>query len=255
MSILDGAGRAVLVALSLGVAVPAGAEEPAEAAETVQLDQATLDAAESLFFAGLSDYRAGRFEKAAVAFQKAHVLTKHRDMLYNVARSRERLGDMLAAVDWYRAYLATKPADQTAVIHRIQQLGGEPTPKAAPKLVKSKPTPEGPLVIEQGAGILPWVALGAGVVAFGAGTAFGMQALDSADSARGAELRSVASGHKDDAESKALIADVAFGVGAAAVGTAVYLWLRADAAADGPSGHVEVGASADSAQVGYVLPF
>lgn len=248
----SGIGRVGALCLLLGAPAWAGEGAPVGA---VQLDQATLDTAESLFFGGLAHYRAGRFEKAAVAFQQAYVLTEHRDMLYNIARSREQLGDLLAAVDWYRAYLNSKPADETAVIHRIRQLGGDPTPKAAPRLRKTPKGDEGPLIVRTGAGPWPWVALGVGVVAFGAGTAFGMQALDSADSARGAELRSVAQTHKSDAESKALIADLAFGAGAAAIGAAVYLWLEADAAADSPSGHMQLQAGATGAKIGYVVPF
>lgn len=215
------------------------------------VDQAILDEAERVFFEGLAHYRADRFEAAAVAFQKAYSLTRHRDLLFNVARSRERMGDKAGAVQWYRSYLGTEPSDETAIIHRIKQLGGDPTAASQPDV----PTPvvakgTGPQVSEDGPSAWPWVLVGTGALAAGAGIYFGMVALDEADSARAARDRSKAEQHKSDAESNALIADVAFGVGALAVGTAVVLWLQDDGP-DTRSG-VQVGAAptADGWRIG-----
>jgi tetratricopeptide (TPR) repeat protein len=123
------------------------------------LDQKTLDEAEATFFDGLGHYRAGRFEAAAQAFQKAHALTRHRDMLFNVARSRERMGDVPGAVEWYRAYLATQPADETAVIHKVRQLGAEPvvqaprrTRRRGPRRGRDNRTRAGPVALDCGRG-------------------------------------------------------------------------------------------------------
>lgn len=224
----------LLLALLAG---PAAAEAP--------VDQATLDQAEQVFFEGLGHYRGERFEEAAVAFQKAYSLTKHRDLLFNVARSRERMGDKTGAVQWYRSYLATKPADETAIIHRIKQLGGDPTAPNDDPVVKVTPpkktTPEEPKTAA-GAGAWPWLLIGTGVLAAGTGTYFGMVALDEADAARAAADRGKAEDLKSSAESAALIADVAFGVGALAIGTAVVLWLQADGTPDTQS-DVQVGAT------------
>lgn len=230
-------------------------EEGAHVREIEALDQATLDKAEVLFFEGLSHYRGGRYEDAAVRFQEAYVLTRHRDLLFNIARSRERLGDREAAVQWYRAYLATKPADETAVIHRIRQLGGDPTPKAIVKPTAEKvPQQTEPEVVERGAGPWPWVALGVGVVAAGLGTTFGVLALDDASAAREAERRSKAADLKDSAETNALIADISFGLSAAALGTAVVLWWLADNEAT-TDGSIQFGATGTGAAVGWTGRF
>ena len=233
---------AMLGAPSVGSAAAPAASGPAaeltDIREVEALDQKTLDQAETIFFEGLGHYRAGRFEPAAQAFQKAYTLSRHRDMLFNVARSREKLGDNKGAVEWYRAYLATKPADETAVIHKVKQLGGEPV--AQEKGKELRPGVAGPVeTVERGAGPWPWVAVGVAVAAAGAGTYLGFQALDEATAARDADVRSVAKKHKDSAESGALLADACFGAAAAAAGAAVFLWWRADAEA-ATAGQVEV---------------
>lgn len=217
------------------------------------VDQATLDEAERLFFEGLAHYRGDRFEEAAVAFQKAYTLTRHRDLLFNVARSRERMGDKDGAVQWYRSYLGTTPADETAIIHRIKQLGGDPT---APKtktvddpvvIPKSSGAPD---VVSDGGNPWPWVLVGTGALATGAGIYFGLVALDDADAARAAQDRGKAEDFKSSAESSALIADVAFGVGALAVGTAVVLWLQDDAPETRSSVSVGAAPTADGWRLG-----
>lgn len=244
--------RALCLLLTLATAGGASAQEGDQ-----RLTQQQLDDAERLFFEGLAAYRAEKFEAAAVAFQKAYVITKERDLLFNLGRSRERLGDKAGAVEWYRAYLGTQPADETAIIHRIRQLGGDPTPppkeKKADPVKKPVDTPP-PEIVESGAGPWPWVALGVGVAAAGAGTFFGLAALDDASAARDEQIRSEAQSLKDSAESNALYADIAFGVGALAVGTAVVLWLQSDSAA-ASTGQVQIGPTADGAHIGYSVSF
>lgn len=242
-------------ALSPLQAAPAGSAPPAVAElsdvrEIEVLDQKTLDLAESTFFEGLGHYRAGRFEQAAQAFQRAHTLTRHRDMLFNVARSREKLGDVAGAVAWYRAYLATGPADETAVIHRLKQLGAEPAASSQAQ-AQGPAANEGPVeTVERGAGPWPWLAVGVGVAAFGAGTFLGFSALGEAADARKSDIRADAKKHKSAAESSALLADVSFGVGAAAAAAAVFLWWQADAASV-PGGQVELSALPGGGAVGY----
>ncbi len=219
-----------------------------------QFDEATLDRAEAQFFEGLEHYRAKRFEAAALRFQEAYVLTGHRDMLFNVARSREQLGDKEGAVRWYRSYLKTVPKDETAVIHRIRQLGGDPTPADAPVKRNGPRRPTGPEVVEVGEGPWAWVAAAAGVGATAVGIAIGMTALTDAEAARASDDRSEAQALKTSAESKALTADLLFGVGAASIGVAVWLFLRADSAA-AAQGHIQIGATSDGATLGWSTTF
>ncbi len=228
--------------LALLLCLPAHAQADSAAGgerESKALDQETLDRAEALFFEGLAQYRKGAFEEAALRFQEAYVLTRHRDMLFNVARSRERLGDTEAAIQWYRSYLATTPSDETAIIHRIRQPGGDPTPVALPDQPEPE-APRGPTVVEKGPGVWPWVALGAGVVATGVGIGLGFKALGQADDARAADDRPTAQSLKDAAEQNALLADLSYGFAAVGVGAAVALWWLADAKAAESQGQIEL---------------
>lgn len=234
-------------------AVPAPTAELTDIREVEVLDQKTLDQAESAFFEGLGHYRANKFAEAAQDFQKAYTLSHHRDMLFNVARSREKLGDVAGAVEWYRAYLATQPADETAVIHRVKQLGGEPAVAEPVKAHTSESV--GPVeTVEKGPGPWPWVAAGLSLAAVAGGTVIGFQALGEASDARDADVRSVAQKHKDSAESKALIADVCFGTAAVAAGAAVLLWWRADSAA-ATAGSIEVTWLPGGGALGYQARF
>jgi len=235
-------------AIAAPAAPGANVAESTNIREMGALDQKTLDEAEAVFFDGLGHYRAGRFEAAAQAFQKAHALTRHRDMLFNVARSRERMGDIPGAVEWYRAYLATQPADETAVIHKVRQLGAEPVAQA-PTAVRPDENVEVE-TIERGPGPWPFVAAGVGVAALAGGAVMGFQALGEAQSARDAEIRSTASKHKDQAEAHALVADLCFGTAALAAGAAVILWWRADAEAAG-AGRIDVGMIPGGGALGY----
>ncbi len=233
---------------------PAFAQTESAVRETLKLDEATLDRAEALFFEALEHYRGGRFENAALRFQEAYVLTGHRDMLFNVARSREKLGDKGGAVRWYRSYLKTEPTDETAVIHRIRQLGGDPTPADAPVKPIGPKRPTGPEIVEVGAGPWPYVAAAVGVGAAAAGLALGVSALADAEAARASDDRSDAQALKSSAESSALGADLLYGAGAAGIGVAVWLFLRADSKA-AAQGRVQLSATPDGASLGWSTRF
>ncbi len=251
-------GRVVSILALL--CAPAWAQAPevepdaTQVREAASLDEGTLDRAEALFFEGLAHYHGGRFENAALRFQEAYVLTGHRDMLFNVARSRERLGDGKGAVRWYRSYLNTRPTDETAVIHRVRQLGGDPTPAEAPVKPIGPRAPTGPRLVEVGAGPWPWVAAAAGVAATATGVALGVAALADAEAARAASDRSDAQRLKTSATDGALVADVLYGVGAAGIGVAVWLFLRADSKA-AAQGRMELSAGPDGASLGWSTAF
>lgn len=185
-----------------------------------------IDQAESLFFSGFVAYQQKNYERAAELFQQAYAIVPYHDLLYNVARSREQLGDNEGSIQWYRAYLATKPIDETTVIHRLKLLGGDPTPQSLTNEVVEDSTPREFASVS----MIPWITFGAGLVLAGVGTYYGLSALDEATAARDASTKSLWSRHKKEAESAALTADIMYGLGASALFAGVYLWLQQDKA-------------------------
>ncbi|WNG40563.1 hypothetical protein F0U61_47915 [Archangium violaceum] len=93
---------------------------------------------------------------------------------------------------------------------------------------ETPPAPTGLVEVRQPARrvpIVPLVLLGAGVVAAGAGTAFGLASRDQVDAAWGARYQSEVISHQAQAQRSARTANILFGTaGAAAVG-ALVSWL------------------------------
>ena len=223
-----------------------------------EIDQESLDKAERLFFKGLTLFYQKKYEEATQYFQKAYQLVPHRDLLFNVARSREHMGDQAGAIEWYQAYLATKPTDETTVIHRLKFLGVKTTPAQVNPQPKQFDEPS-----QSSGGIdeyIPWITLGTGVILAGLGTVYGLDALESAEQARNAQIISAYQTAKTDAEGKALIADVSLSLGAVALLSGLYLWYRLDQSntltpSVNKSGQVQMGFDQKSVRLGYQLQF
>lgn len=234
--------------------------EDAHVSELEKLDQETLDKAETLFFEGLANYRAERWKEAAAQFKSAYALAPHRDLLFNVARCAERQNHNQEAVRYYRAYLATQPADETGVIHRIQLLGGDPTPlaldakdpKAQPQAQKN--TAKADSGDSSSSSSFPWVYVlgGTGAAALAVGTILGINALGEADDARTVVQRERAKSHKSNAESFALGADITLGIGVVTAGLAGWLWWRSRNAQQAETqGHLGVALDGETTYLGY----
>ena len=217
------------------------------------VSQQVIDQAEDLFFKAFVLFQKKEYERAAELFQSAYALIPYHDLLFNVARSRELMGDKGGAVEWYRAYLATKPVDETTIIHRLNILGGEPT---------SQPLTQeqiaGPQVETAPVSYWPWVSLTAGLAAGAAGVFYGLSAVDAAEQSRTTKLSADHERLKSQAESDALVADISLVVSALAVGLSVYLWVSADqdegapvAAEGSPASGLSFGLSQERGEVFY----
>lgn len=66
------------------------------------------------FEAGRIAYGAGRFTQAQESFQRAYELSGRERLLFNVAQAAERAGNLSAAADAYRGYLAAEPDAENA---------------------------------------------------------------------------------------------------------------------------------------------
>ncbi len=222
------------------------------------------DAAKSkaAFKAGQQLYKQGRYPEAAAKFAEAEALRPHPVITYNLGRCFERMGELAKALAAYEDYLRNSPdaADHAAVSRLVGELERrmakgqpEPAPMAAPATSASPPAEKTvaadapvaapspaptasalaapPLVVAAPSASRPprrwvWVAGGASVLALGAGITFGMLS-----SAAGNDLRAV---EHTAAEADALLgrnrgfalaANVSYGVAAAALATAVFLFF------------------------------
>lgn len=220
--------RPVLAAVMMMLAADA-------AADTSAKQRAAKMAAESA-----QHYKRGEFEISIALLRRAYALHPEPNLLYNLARSLEGVGDKAGAVEAYKQYLASKAAipDRGAIERRVATLEAElapppvtevtPPPPPAPVIVTPPPDP---VVITQPApaaddrSYLPWVPITLGVGMLGGGAWFGYRARTNHDAAVGESSAVTAQQLQDDARSQALLANVLFVAGGAAlIGGAIWEW-------------------------------
>ncbi|MDY0060606.1 MAG: hypothetical protein RBU45_12420 [Myxococcota bacterium] len=204
--------------------------------------------AEALFLEGAKAYRAGDLKTAAAKLEEAEALDTSPMLLFNLGMIYDKQQDVPNAVRCYKAYLMSEPPDANFVRLRLGQLDAKAIAAldqelAAAKAAGIKPgsklrgakdpvapvvpvaTPTSPKATGGGGKIrlLTWALLGTGVAALGAGSAFGVLANGAVDDFDAATVRAKAQEAKDSAESHALIANVGFGVGGAALAAGAVL--------------------------------
>jgi hypothetical protein len=202
------------------------------ALDNKSIDQKTMDQAEAMFFKALKAFQSKQYDQAAMAFQDAYLLIPNPDLIYNIARSRELLGDLKGAVSWYQSYLKTAPVDETAVIHHIKQIGGDMNEGQSGNPQKSNADQKKVEVkiYEEGGSPLAWATLGTSVVALGAGLFLGAEAMSEANHARnvfGLDPKEY-NRFKQSAEDYSLYSDISIITGLIALGATTYLWLAVD---------------------------
>lgn len=193
-------------------------------------------------------FQARDYPRALAGFETAFKLDSSPVLLFNIARCHEEMGDVDQARDNFRAYLKRVPdaADRADVERRIRVMQAvasrsTPPPPAAPRSAPPRAAPPPP----PDPPYLAWGLMAGGVVATGVGLYLGLDAAD-AETLYAAELRDPSRKRQlgDDAESAALGANIAFGIGGALLVGGAVLWLLD--AADAP---VQVGVSPDGVGV------
>jgi hypothetical protein len=211
-------------------------------AQTAQTAQAQEDPFRQLVTAGVEAYRQKKYDVAVEKFEAAYELRAEPELIYNVARSREKQLQRKIAVEKYEQFLTlpgtTAELRQKAMLS-LEALRGEQeimsrnTEKRAPEppapLVVTQPQPAPEKLTGSAPRTLEWSLIGGGAGAILVGAVFGGVALtkrnsfeSTTDAAAKAELR-------DDAQRNATIGDIVGGIGltSAAVG-AVLLLLGTD---------------------------
>lgn len=201
--------------------------------------EAAPEAAVDLYRSGSEHYKAGRYREAIVDLKQALALDPESpNLVYNVARVSELLGNLGEAIDYYNIYLELLDSDDDEerqgieqTIRRLDGARAELAENAAargdlrePIIVQVAPPPLG------NADIWFWATAGTGVAALLVGAVTGIVALDSEN--RVADFKvgpdgSIANRDKlvTDTQTLALVTDLLLIGGAAAVLSAAGLYF------------------------------
>jgi tetratricopeptide (TPR) repeat protein len=234
-------------ALALLVSHPAAfAQEPARRALSPD------ERARELYLRGDRLYAEGSYDQAVAAFEQAYRLSRRPGLLYNMANALERLGRYEEALRRLNEYAPNAPEHQrNTVLKRIQALelraeeqrqretnASDGAKGAAPLPLSPSAKPAlAPAAVAEATPPERWLGYavgGGGLLSVGVGFA-----LAAASARREVEERCVHDGAAllcpesvdrslSERRSRALVADVAFGLGIAAVGVGVYLILDAE---------------------------
>jgi tetratricopeptide (TPR) repeat protein len=190
------------------------------------------------YMLGRRYYLAGRYREALVELKTALDLDRNApDLLYNVARVYENLGELDQAIAYYQRYLALTPLDRVEerdrtekTIHRLQGAKHETVVREPRTVVR-----QGPADTHIGrADLVFWITGGAGLALLAGGATFGVLAIRKYD-AVGAFVVGPAGtldqrkSLSDDAKRFALLADGLFIASGLALTSAALLFLLRDA--------------------------
>ena len=219
---------APLLVLAMAVA-PAAADDKQDAA--------------ALAAQSAKHYKRGEFEQAAALLREAHAKYPEPNLLYNLARALEGLGDQQGAIDAYEAYLAsgkriedrggierrvaTLKAELAEQARREEQARAEPPkqvePKPPPVVVLEAPPPPPREGKKERSRTLPWITIASGAAIAIAGGVMAYRANSNDEKSRDAMSGVDAQTFHDRARRDALAANILFGVGGAVMITGVVL--------------------------------
>jgi len=190
-------------------------------------------------------YKRGEFEESARLLREAYARYPEPNLLYNLARSLEGLGDRQGAIDAYEQYLSTAKQieDRPGIERRVATLKaelaeqkrraaeaakqGEVAPPAPePTKIETPPEAAEPEAPPQPRNRLPaWVTIAGGAALVATGGVFGYLANQNHNRAVDAMTGVEAQSFQDTAHRDAIIANVLFGVGGAVViAGVVWVW-------------------------------
>jgi tetratricopeptide (TPR) repeat protein len=218
-------------------------------------------------------YNAGKYREAAEVLKKAQEAQPNPKLLYNIARSYEQAGDLREALTFYQQYVGTKTEESDATllkrsalaIDRLRVLLEKEEKSAAEaeaerkRLQEETDTAKRKAEEEQAAArraeessrqqqqaenqratasyrrsrLAAFGLGGLSAASLGAGIFFGLQARDARKTFDGATNQESKQAAADDTRSKALVADIGFGVGLAAALGAIIVFPKEGPPAEG----------------------
>ena len=246
---------AVLALALVGAQSPAWSKPGKATQDAPQQEDAR---ARELYKQGDRAYAEGRYKEALEKFQAAHRLSGRPLLLFNIGNALERLGRFEKAADTLEKYTSYAEKSELDVLEkrianlrkraeaerkRIEEAKAREREREDERLEKqldareSKQTPghERPASMQPEKSSLPWILIGAGGAAIGAGAVFGVMALgarsDQDAACKDVSGQRLCSGDAKDAIDRdkrySLFADIGFGLGAVAAGAGAYLLFTA----------------------------
>ncbi len=242
---------------------------------TPGLAQTAAEQAATAYGEGVASFKAKDYATALAHFERAYKLDPSPILIYNLARAHSEMGHAEKAIEHYELYLVRVPdaSDRKDIEQRIrvmraiaaQQKPEEKPPEEKPpeeKPPEEKPPEEKPPVEQPGvkaevspAGprlmpILAYTSLSLGAAALATGIVFGVQANTASEEQAASDDGAVKKDRADEAESKALAANLLYATAGALVGTGLALLLLDP----GPSAPT-VSVSPEGASLGWSLTF
>jgi hypothetical protein len=170
-------GTALILAITLLSVVlhapPAVASEPGTGSDT------PAPAALQLSEDARNSYDRGEYARALVLFNEAYAHEPDPNLLFNIARCHEKLGQAQAAIEKYEAFLESPNGDPTGR-EKAAESRDQLVQARARKLARGKSgklasgtndheTGESAASVDRSANLAPWLLLGAGVAAVASG--------------------------------------------------------------------------------------
>jgi len=222
-----------------GVANAQETSEDASAADQELSPEERARRVEELASSGANAYRAGDFEGAIQDFKRGYALEPVPNLLYNIAKSYEKLEKYADAVDYYQKFVVAPEVDsgaRQAALDRIESLREIAQLKSRQNDSKSgpdDPSPANPVAPapEEPTNYAAIATLGGSVVLLGTGLALGYLASDQADLAREGATYEERADAQSSGQTYALVADGLFVAAAVAAGIGVY-FLVSDSASE-----------------------
>jgi tetratricopeptide (TPR) repeat protein len=122
---------------------------------------AAAPTARELYQSGLQAYRDERYAEAAELFERAQALEPQAALAYNLARAREKQGNVAQAIASLREYLRLAPnaPDRSSVEAHIKELERQPSAGRQPVTLTSSPSGAALSIDGRAAGATPWHGL------------------------------------------------------------------------------------------------
>jgi hypothetical protein len=196
---------------------------------------------------GASLYAARDYRRAIEKFIQAYAVDSDPNLLFNIARCYEELGEVDAAIEKYEAFLKTPGADTRGrqrareSLQVLRESGGKPigTSAAAGTSSAAPPSAEVGTETTKGHGNWPWVALGGSVVFAAVGTTFYVLGISDHNQVTDAEgygdpgavsdmTRSEAEELVSSGDTKKLVGGISLGLAGALAATYVVLLVTGD---------------------------